>query len=92
MCAELQSDNLNVLWHDAMVVVQKTTDGTSYSITACGEVIKTKEGKKTTLGMYSGSFNVYSTQGIQLDYSGDHDDKCQGELVCNTCETFYYGY
>ena len=32
----------------------------------------------TTLGEYSGSFDVYSAQGIQLDYSGDHDDKCQG--------------
>ena len=42
--------------------------------------------------MYSGSFNVYSAQGIQLDYSGDHDDKCQGELVYNTCEAFYYRY
>ena len=63
------------------VFIQKTSDGTSYSITACGKVIRSKDGKKTTLGTYSGSFNVYSVQGIQLDYSGDHDDKCQGEAI-----------
>ena len=63
------------------MVQQSSSDGTSYSVTACGNVIRTKGNTKTTLGEYSGSFNVYSAQGIELDYSGDHDDKCHGELL-----------
>ena len=73
----------------AVMVEQSTSDGTSYSVTACGKVIRTKGNIKTTLGEYSGSFDVYSAQGIQLDYSGDHDDKCLGELLPATIHLIY---
>lgn len=57
-------------------------DGIRYDVTACGKVIKTAGSKKTTLGTYSGSFNLFSAQGVKLDYSGINSDKCNGK--CDT--------
>ena len=56
-------------------------DGVRYDVTACGKVVKMVGSKKTTLGIYRGSFNLFSAQGVKLDYSGGNKDKCNGECV-----------